>query len=69
VDQKWENLLKQTGPYQRQLSSSVKTGSSVDDADLVIVTVEFEKVTDNLIIIFDNQKRVVGIDFPVIEKQ
>ncbi|MBR8827381.1 MAG: DUF3887 domain-containing protein [Gomphosphaeria aponina SAG 52.96 = DSM 107014] len=62
VQAKWQALQARTGPFQRQVSSEVRSGSSTDDVDVVLVTVEFEKVTDDLIFMFNEQKQIVGID-------
>jgi len=63
IQTKWNALQTRTGPFQRQVSTEVRSGSSVDDVDVVLVTIEFEKVTDDLIFMFDDQKQIVGIDF------
>lgn len=63
IQNKWQALQERTGSFQRQVSTEVRKGSSVDDVDVVLVTIEFEKVTDDLILMFNDQKQIVGIDF------
>jgi len=61
----WENLLKRTGPVRRIVGTQVRKGSDTDGVDLVLVTIQFEKLTDTLILVFDDQKQIVNVDFPL----
>jgi hypothetical protein len=61
----WENLLKRTGPVRRIVGTQVRKGSDTDGVNLVLVTVQFEKLTDTLILVFDDQKQIVNVDFPL----
>jgi hypothetical protein len=61
----WENLLKRTGPVRRIVGIQVRKGSDTDGVDLVLVTIQFEKLTDTLILVFDDQKQIVNVDFPL----
>jgi hypothetical protein len=61
----WENFLRRTGPFQRIVGTQVRKGSDTDGVDVVLVTVQFEKVTDTLILVFDDNKRIVNVDFPI----
>ncbi len=64
VEKQWNNLIKEYGPVENILATEVRTGSSVDHTDVVTVTVQFEKLTTDLFIIFDDDKRIVGVDLP-----
>lgn len=64
TQEKWKALLARTGPFQRRVGTELRPGSAVDQIDLVTVTIEFEKVTEPLFIIFDDEKRIVSVDFP-----
>ncbi|NJL82693.1 MAG: DUF3887 domain-containing protein [Chloroflexaceae bacterium] len=64
VERKWQELLARTGPLQRQLGITVRTGSDLNRVDLALVTLEFEKITDDVIIIVDRDRKIVGVDFP-----
>jgi hypothetical protein len=66
IRQGWEDLLKKTGPYKRQVKTEVQPSTSPGGVDLVLVTIEFEKVTDNAFILFDSNGTIVGVDFPEI---
>jgi hypothetical protein len=61
----WENLLKRTGPVRRIVGTQVRKGSDTDGVALVLVTIQFEKRTDTLILVFDDQKQIVNVDFPL----
>jgi hypothetical protein len=67
IQQKWEELQTVTGRFQRRLGSKVMKGSDIDNADLVLVTIEFEKVTDELIVTFDRDKKIIGVNFPEVK--
>lgn len=55
----WESLQKVIGPYKG------RTNTQVVDGNLVLVDLEFEQATDNLLIIFDDQQQIQGVDFPL----
>jgi Protein of unknown function (DUF3887) len=59
VELYWQDLLKQTGKFQKRVKSTV-------DGNLVLVTIQFDKVTEDLFIIFDDNGQIVGVDFPAI---
>ncbi|MBW4658271.1 MAG: DUF3887 domain-containing protein [Drouetiella hepatica Uher 2000/2452] len=59
MQQSWHDLQNRTGAFQ-QFNSFRQ-----DDQSVVLVNTQFEKVTDNLIIIFDDTRQwIVGVDFP-----
>jgi hypothetical protein len=64
VQQKWEALLKKTGAYQKLLNVTLSKGASTDATDLVLAKIQFAKVTENVFILFDRDKQIVGVDFP-----
>lgn len=55
----WQTLQKSTGKFEKRVKSTV-------DENLVLVTIQFNKVTEDLFVIFDSQGNIVGVDFPVI---
>ena len=55
----WRNLQRITGRY------SARTGTEVVDSSLVLVNLKFQKVEDNMLVIFDNQQQIRGVDFPL----
>jgi Protein of unknown function (DUF3887) len=55
----WRSLQDRTGAFQQFLSYQ-ETGDNV-----VLVKTQFENVTDDLVVIFDDSHQwIVGIDFP-----
>jgi hypothetical protein len=51
------SLEERVGPFKKRISTR-----AVDN--IVLLTTEFETITDDLIFIFDEDKKIVGIDFP-----
>jgi hypothetical protein len=64
VQDKWQRLLKSTGPFKRIDTITVVPGSEGNPTDVVLVTVEFAKITEDIFVIFDQDRRIVGIDVP-----
>lgn len=59
---KWQRLLSQTGPFQKIVTTQVRTGSDVDNIDMVLVSVQFAQVTEDLVVVFDKDKKIVNVD-------
>lgn len=55
----WRNLQRITGRY------SARTGTEIIDSSLVLVNLKFQKVEDNMLVIFDDQQQIRGVDFPL----
>lgn len=64
VQSKWEQLQKENGNFQKIIGTNIRRGSSLDNADIVFVTIQFAKNTQDLLIMFNNNKRIIGVDFP-----
>jgi hypothetical protein len=61
---KWLGLQRQTGNF-------VKVGRAVEaestpDMRLVLVNVEFNRLSDNLYVILDSSNEIIGVDFPEV---
>ncbi|WP_017324726.1 DUF3887 domain-containing protein [Synechococcus sp. PCC 7336] len=61
LQEKWDRLQAIVGPFQQRLSSEVRQTSELD---IVFVTLEFENVTENLLIFVNRERQIVGVDFP-----
>lgn len=61
----WENFLARVGPFERIVGTQVRKGSDVDGVDVLLVTVQFEKRTETLVLVFDDRKRIVNMDYPI----
>jgi hypothetical protein len=62
LQERWLGLQKLTGPFRR-VRGSVYVGKD-ETQQLVLVTTEFGRLTDNLFVILDLKGHVVGVDFP-----
>ena len=59
---KWLNLQRSTGLFQKV--GRVVEAESTPDAHLVLVNVQFNRLSDNLFVILDANNQVTGVDFP-----
>ena len=59
---RWKDLEKFTRSFQRLRGTVV--ASEGGPQQLVLVTTQFQRVTDNLFVIFDAQGHIIGVDFP-----
>ncbi len=58
----WEReLIGKFGPFQKVVSSHV---IDVINADVVRVTVQFAKKTEDILVTYDKQQRLIGLDWP-----
>ena len=55
----WLGLQRITGRY------ASRTETQVIDDSLVLINLKFQNVNDNLLVIFDDQQQIRGIDFPL----
>lgn len=67
LQKQWQAIEELAGPFKRIVKSEVRMGQTVDDPNLILVTIEFEKVTDDMFFIFDQKKQIIGVDFPIID--
>jgi hypothetical protein len=59
---RWKDLEKLTGTFERVRGTVV--ASQGGDQQLVLVTTQFNRLTDNLFVILDSSNHIIGIDFP-----
>jgi hypothetical protein len=59
---KWQRLQRLTGDFVaiKQVFRSESSG----DQKLVLVKIEFRRITDTLFVILDGRNQIVGVDFP-----
>jgi hypothetical protein len=67
LEERWERVQKLAGKFKRIVKSEVIPAANEGDPDLVLVTLEFEKVTDDLFFLFNRQKQIIGVDLPIIQ--
>lgn len=61
---KWLNLQRLTGSFVKL--GRVVEAESTPDSRLVLVNVEFNRLSDNVFVILDASNQVIGIDFPAV---
>jgi hypothetical protein len=61
---KWKVLQQGAGRFQRIVGTKLIPAANANELDLVLVTLQFTKVTDDLVIVFDQNKEIVSVDFP-----
>jgi hypothetical protein len=59
---RWQRLQRITGNFVRV--RRIARAENTPEMKLVIVTVEFNRLTDNLFVILDNRNQIIGVDFP-----
>jgi hypothetical protein len=63
LQRKWQFLQRRTGDFVGV--RGVKRSEHTSDMKLVMVTVAFRRLTDNLYVILDNANEIIGVDFPI----
>ncbi len=58
----WQEIQQENGLYERIENIEVRPGSSVDSVDLVVVEAKFQKGMRQFFFIFDDNRRIVGIN-------
>jgi len=59
---KWQNLQRITGNFVQV--KRIAPSESTADMKLVIVTVQFNRLTDNLFVLLDRSNQIISVDFP-----
>ncbi|MGK7881642.1 MAG: DUF3887 domain-containing protein [Crocosphaera sp.] len=58
----WQAIQRESGLYERIEDITVRPGSGVDEVDLVVVEAKFQKGIRQFLFIFDDNRRIVGIN-------
>lgn len=58
LEERVERFQRVTGAFQERLDTQVVE-------NVVLITTEFENVTDTIVIIFDEAGLIIGVDFPL----
>lgn len=61
IEQKWTALQAIAGSYQDRLSTDVRDAA---EFNIVIITLEFEELTDDMLVFVNDSRQIVGVDFP-----
>ena len=62
LQRKWLALQTLTGQFRRV--RSISRAERNDQMKLVIVSTQFNRLTDNLFVILDGENQIIGVDFP-----
>jgi hypothetical protein len=62
VESAWTRLQQENGDFKKIAGTTTRRGSSLDDANMVIVTIEFAKNTRDMLILFNNRKNITYVD-------
>ncbi len=65
IQEKWENVIAQNGAFKSIKDVTIINGFGRQNGQLVTVTVEFEKTTDDILIIFDGSRLITGVNMAV----
>ncbi|MDJ0651074.1 MAG: DUF3887 domain-containing protein [Xenococcaceae cyanobacterium MO_188.B19] len=66
IRQRWQDIVKTTGSFQRRSDSKVVEHSG---SKVVLVDVEFQRENRRFMIIFNRLRQIVGVDFPQSDEQ
>jgi len=61
IEELWDSVKEVEGQFKKITDRKV---IFTPGSDLAIFTIEFEKVTEDWIIIFNDQEEIIGVDFP-----
>ncbi|MGB5593452.1 MAG: DUF3887 domain-containing protein [Crocosphaera sp.] len=62
IQSSWQAIQRENGLYERIEEITVRPGSAIDGVDLVVVEAKFQKGTKDFFFIFDDNRRIIGID-------
>lgn len=61
IERKWMGLQSIAGAYQERVMTQVRDAG---DFDIVVVTLQFEDLSDDLLIFVNEDRQILGVDFP-----
>ena len=62
IEEQWQSVIAATGPFQKRANTLVREGFNLDNTNLVLMTLEFADVTEEILITFDKYRNIVGVD-------
>lgn len=63
IQEDWEKLLQTNGAFQKLSNIDIKPAGQLGTPDVVIVTVQFAKRSQDFFLFFDSTRRIVNVDF------
>jgi len=64
LQSKWLDLQRETGNF-KSLGRAIEA-ESTPDMRLVLVNINFNRLSDNLFLIFNSDNQIIGVDFPEV---
>ena len=61
IERKWTGLEAIAGPYQERVKTQVRDAG---EFDIVVITLQFEDLSDDLLIFVNDDRQILGVDFP-----
>ena len=61
IEQKWMGLQAIAGSYRERVMTQVRDAG---DFNIVVVTLQFEDLTDDLLVFINDNRQILGVDFP-----
>lgn len=62
VQARWEKIETKNGKFQKIVDTNIRQGSSLDDTDMVFMTLQFANNTQSFLILFDANNNITGIN-------
>lgn len=60
---RWNSFTQGKGEFKGITKTTVRNGSKSDNTDIVIMDLEFSQNKEQLFVIFDSSKSIIGVDF------
>ena len=62
IESSWNNLLNKNGKFEQVIEIRLREGLSINQTNVVAVDLQFEKAEEEILIIFDSSKNIIGVD-------
>lgn len=63
LEDRWNRFKNDRGDFQEIKSTTIRKGTRGDDTDVVLMNVEFAQGEEQILIIFNDSKSIIGVDF------
>lgn len=63
LEDRWNSFKKNRGELKEIKNTTVRRGTRNDDTDVVFMTLEFAQGEEQILVIFNDSKSIIGVDF------
>ncbi|BAQ59754.1 hypothetical protein GM3708_159 [Geminocystis sp. NIES-3708] len=63
LQSRWNSFTEGKGEFKGITTTTVRSASKSDDTDIVIMDLEFSQNKEQIFVIFDDSKSIIGVDF------